>query len=1014
MRPAAPAIALAVALLATIAVPPIVLRASSAPRLAPRAIPGEDDDLSDLVSRLGSDDWADRERAQAGILERGLDAVDALERALERALGDGNPELALRARYLLERIDPEITEFRVLRIRLSDPPRVVESAFAHGTEGEEILASTAPGDPSATAYAIRFRSSPGGLLDIRVADVRRGVQRTELRRPLSHPGAVSILATSEVGTYRRMGLTIERDRTRHVTLLATRRGRRSQLADPRVAESQPAESQPAARKPDGGEDDAVERLSRTLQTQSRAESPALRAEAVTILAALRPEGFRPILEAALLDPATRHAAASGLDDEAILLEALRAGDDGPALLAALRLARDGSGEGWALAVDRLSTAGPFEFHSIAAEMADRIRRNLLPEDAREVLLDRVLAAETLAGAPWTDIETEYFYSEVLGLLRHGSEGARRNADRRRALGFLRDVERVLGGEMGAPPPPAKICINLWLKARAVIPDEVAGSKVGFCLRTLPSVRDAASLSEILACLEREIERGGDGTTDGSAAVLGPGRMTDGDLRRLCESLAWHVGSGDASRIVQAMQWLLRIVRAIEVERGQLRIIVEALVRAGEAASRSPAALPVHPSGAATPATLAIRQAEQELLRWTRVAVPARRSAAAASFEGKPWLEWLASEDDVRMREDEIIATRAASAGEDPPRRFAFYEFDLELGPRPPAGTTGPRPRAFLVLAGRRIECEEGRSVPYRDPWGNDLSVLIEVVESPGSPAPRVRVNKRSLPYLGVPDLSQPSTREFAVARYEFSDVQPAARAVVSGEELPSFRSVLCVVPVEGDGVRTTPDGALWDGFLQAHVLGLGPDAPAHEIQGALALLRALDIPGRTPLLRRIFAEGPSVELARLLHEAGDPGGLPFLRREVEREDVDARIRASVALCDLGYSEGFTALGALLSREPSRLRVLGYQILNAMEGYLNVTEETADRRHAALGIIIDGLASPPFSEPSLRSRAFRLIQREAGSDFGYDDAQSIEDQRARGLAVEAAVERARSWYAGRRS
>jgi hypothetical protein len=183
------------------------------------------------------------------------------------------------------------------------------------------------------------------------------------------------------------------------------------------------------------------------------------------------------------------------------------------------------------------------------------------------------------------------------------------------------------------------------------------------------------------------------------------------------------------------------------------------------------------------------------------------------------------------------------------------------------------------------------------------------------------------------------------------------------------------------------------------------DATPQRVNAVLQVLRVLQPREGAPFVRRLFDKAPTSDLARLLHDLGDEAGVPFLLAELEKGD-DARVRASLTLLELGRAEGFAGIEG---RDAPRmlLKRMHFQVGNALDAYLKHARATPEGREKALRFLFEWLEDDAY-----QPRAFSIIQREIGRDFGYGSARGMDDQDRRRPAVEASVRAAKAWWQGR--
>jgi hypothetical protein len=263
-------------------------------------------------------------------------------------------------------------------------------------------------------------------------------------------------------------------------------------------------------------------------------------------------------------------------------------------------------------------------------------------------------------------------------------------------------------------------------------------------------------------------------------------------------------------------------------------------------------------------------------------------------------------------------------------------------------------------------------------------------------------------------LTHSPENEFSVLRYETSDVFPGPRLSLSrSNELPTFRTLYLVADLEADPLtnasREWTSRELWSAFLEAHVLDVAQDAHPGKIAALLELARTFQIRDRVRLLRRLLDANPTTEIARYLHEAGDPGGLDFLRREISSGVAERQLRAATVMCDLGLAEGAESLLRTFRGNPAQMLRFRYQVVNALDRYLRTVDTDEPTKRAVLDFFFTQL-----SDPLVQSRAFTVVERETGQDFGYKAARGIRTAAERRTALQAATKKARAWWTAARS
>jgi len=175
---------------------------------------------------LGDPDWRRREEAEQALLAAGEAALPALQRAVRSE----DREVALRARALLDQLDPEEATFRILRLesRQALPFAVPGCALLSGRDGAARGSEIARDGMRPSSFTVKYRTveegllwvdaeenAPGTTLPLISASVRPGTIRILKRACLSVTGP---LLRSPQAKDRVFSLTIE-----------CRSGRRSQI-----------------------------------------------------------------------------------------------------------------------------------------------------------------------------------------------------------------------------------------------------------------------------------------------------------------------------------------------------------------------------------------------------------------------------------------------------------------------------------------------------------------------------------------------------------------------------------------------------------------------------------------------------------------------------------------------------------------------------------------------------------------------------------------------------------------
>lgn len=977
---------------------------------APEAIEG-------WIEGLGSPEWKVREESLARLVEAGGSAVPALEAA---ALSD-NPERAERARYLLDRLDPEVVRLEIADI--SGGPRLgIDSAMIfEGRSGEDLRPVEASRPGARVEFSATAVVGPGGRLRLEVEERLQGQQAVPLRASLREPGRAILLRVADRAVFRRIGFEVSRTREIRCALAWAEIARASKLAPAGLA------IRDASR---------VERWAERLVSQARGADPAARAEALEILATLGGREAEGIFGELAGDPRTRSLAEVALGNPEAAREvvsralsalagpgiAVPAGPPprplGAPWIAALRLLGTPGGPDPREVLRAVPGLGAFEAHLALASLADLAASpGIAPGEAR-ALLSAALSPDVLQACPWDDPETEHFYASILRLADPG-DPASGEALRSARLA----LEALPAALTGRARPGLEAIFGVWFRVARALGRGDPRDAGAFFRTAIATARNVETLSEVASLAEAHvggIAPGGGGASGDAAGGRGaleggPGGGPPSEFLGVSEALVRRVEDGDAEFAGIAHQALLRLSQTRRLASGELRPLAEILIRAGVAQARGlEREARTARTAAAGLAPALVRQTRDELVRWSGVAAPAPAApnppgpAAAASFDPLPWRRWLEDARAVSERERRLLASAVptALAG----RRYVSYLFDLELGERKEAGGKIPKPRPFRVLDGRRAELAAGQPVALADRWGNAFFLLVEPLGT-GSPGAgeRVRVNRRGVFALGAPSFFSIDGRPAQVRAYEISDASPGVRALpATPAGSPGLQSVAVFLRAEDDGLSAVEEAdpeLFWKRFSEEFLLRLEPSAREAQISAALALLSELDVEGRTAFLGRLLDTRPSLDLARAVHAAGDPKGLRAIRGFLSSGDPATRVQAALALSELADPEGPKALLDLLRENPDLERRFAYPALNVLDARLQELRAEDPTRVRILDFVHAAL-----SNPSLQARAFSILRREFGGDFGFERAASIGDAAARRKAVEEAVSRAREAWA----
>ncbi len=939
--------------------------------------------LAELVEELGAPSWESRERAQERLIEQGVVVVPALKRALE----SDNLEQNYRARYLLDRIDPELAVFQVLKVDVTGPdPELISFGEARAHTDEEATVEPAavdgaPGERVPFVYTVKVQPGADGSRRV-TASRSRSDRPSPLRFSFEFVGAQTtrLLVRTEETYYRTLGLHVDRERRRYLTLVRIHHGRTSDQTGGATIGAP-----------------TLEDLLDSVREQALARTIAERSAALDILASLARGRNETAFEFALRHPDLRSAAALGLDRMDLLAEAAAAApetDDSDLSLddrsrrALVRLVELGDDAAYRRLLYQLRHSPLDAIHEVAAAVADRTRRGLTPELA-DATLETIFSADFFARAIWEDREIQYLLAVALKasdrdrhgpVLERGLELTNRLlrgqlAGRRILLDEGLDLwRRIALAQSDTPPPLRPVLLGLLGALFGDIPDYRLSNRVESELRAGP-----LSESEFETFL-RQTERVGERPSSYPA--------------------------------------FLRVVGSLRIADGQLAPLLERLLALGRRAEADSSLLASHRDGY-------LSQIRRRLALFSGV--------GSSTSPWTDWEKWLAISENVRAREAELRSS-SESGGSGPGDRFVFYEFVLQLEASEDT-TRGVRkpPRPAVVLDGRRLEVSVGEPFSYRDRWDNiverrlteSLNMTNALRRSTSPPAARrFRIPSANAHVeVGVPVLQRVSGRKVSAGWYESSPAYLGSRPLY-GAGLESYRSLLCLASAEdpqtpAGGDETPPDDAdaLWKFFLERHVLRAPsenddetPSATRRRAQGAiLQLLRTIAVDGGDRYVRERFRREPSPALARDLLARGLDDGVEHYRETIDELEPIARLQAAQFLIEAGESTGVTAVLQLTRAEPTPVRgTLVARTVAALDRYLESAEPLPGERREILDYIVSQLGRNRTSSYVLRE-IFSSLERESGKDFGYSSARTLNDRSERQRAVEAAIAAATSWW-----
>ncbi len=973
---------------------------------APSARPGEESEpsprvasIEELIRRLGDSSWQVREETQQALIARGSEAADPLA----RAIGSSDPEIALRARLILSQVNPLVVRVRIQRIEIEDPPRISEEAEGEVGEGAE---TQLPPRSDAGAYSVRCRVVGDRQVDLTVEQVIGG-NRNLLQAPSSQEGAVSFIKRGEEGIYRQLGLHIDRERHPFVVVIRWWAVRTAALRGG-AADPVPPRDLPA--------------LVRDLLIQAGAGEMSARLAALELLGLLRSKEAEGAFRAARAEPRLQAAALIGLA---------------------------GLGDGKAL--DELEKLADLAASRPSGDISPEARGNKVRAQGLEALSGIHQPAAFLDGQ---SPESSWQNRAMLVLLQAGRESGFDSLARRiseiDSLAIHSALAELADGIDRANPASLDLLLDAVSSpeflTQLIWEDPEIEHFYGVLLESAEGARHPQFIQRLLLGLSRTL--GMDPwTTSGRHRIFA----------RLWERIAQGAGdpevlhdvlkevlerSGSPSRLNEIVSWLglcfrdepmpeegfekvLLLLRGAvfkDAEMGpSIAVASNALSQlARTVAMTEPqliALVKLLAEVAQAPKQPYASQFLQEVKRLTGIPAARARPGAAGAVQGPEESlsvqveRWAASAEETSAAVQRLFPSPAGPEGE----ALEYWEFDLLVidppreGPPVPGPSPVPPDRRVEVLDGHRMEARAGVPSKFTDRWGNRLSTRIEA-EGAGS-AGRYRLNGQASLELGLPSFIVSREKELRIGRYETSDI----RLGTSYLSLPRGQRLLrmaCLRAGGGAAPASLDPAELWRTFIA----GLLETLSSRGGERAFQVIRELNLREAVPFLRKELERedlkaAPRWDfphgVARWLVERGDPAGRDYLLGELKAADVRRRIQAAQVLTGTGDPAGFRALLDLLEERPKELNP--HVALSSLDGVLREKGLASEECREVLDLVMKDLQDPYF-----QSAGFSLLARITGNDFGYPEAtRQAATPSSRKQAMARAVEAARSWWTARR-
>jgi len=923
------------------------------------ASPQQEASLRKLVDDLGHKSWKRREKAQREIVEAGQAALPLLKKA---ALSP-DLEVARRARILREKLDPLVSDFHLLEIRLGEKPEILAQMTGKGRNHQPLqLRGEKTSERNASSYLLSWNTNEPDRFQVQVREgTLRSTTGLTLDTPLATSPSISILKLAEEVRYERREVVT--NRTRHPLIKILYQDYH------RLSESPKDQQAPFS----------IEFVNGFLLQQARSTDEAERIEALKILVQLAPPQARSLFLACLEKPATAALGALGLSaigDPAAtghlvkILEApippgqpARPGNNKPAdpdfkLDAAIDLCESGNLEAIDYLLQKLSERDLSVLFRVIATLSDLVTEIAEQPELRERFLRLALRADTIHQAPWNfyPYETEFFFLKAIELLDPENE-----KDRKLAADCREVLEGLALGQQGPTSIRLDTVFPLWKKIYRI---ETASSpssgrlsvELPFIEKILPRIESSEGLDEVIRRVKGIYAR---------KALPGP------FFDLVLNNLKRCATRGEENLRYAAIRATRDLSSTLLLSAGQLKKLVGIL-------------LEIYEGKKTTDKTQASFSSISNLLlpelrRWSGLSLkqsPGARNKAQIELLGK----WLENGELVSEREKILIAKQAEPGG----KKLTCYDFLLQI-------TSGPDSKpAFKLLDGHKHLVEVNLPLGYENRWGERKELRLNTsgntARAPGSsPRPAsYRLDTFTTVSEGVPIFVSSIRSESGVKWYEISRNEARARYLSRPNLTLDQRLVLILQPAEDRAAGETSVSVedLWQEFLQEHFLKTG-DNPSVRFRSAfLRIQRKLGLQGGIPVIKKWFNEKPAVDLAELLSDLDDPAGNEYLQELMKDKTETVRIQAARALCSRGQESAADFLLKFAISEKSSFMRSSYSVLASFQKYIAKRGLEDPRSRKILDLVMELVDQSRYQATS-----FRVIKEAAGEDFGYYSSSS---------------------------
>ena len=952
-----------------------------------------DEDIVLLVAQLGAPDWRVREEAQGRLLK--LEERSLPE--LRKALNSESPEVAQRARFLLDTLDPVSVRFRITRLSTEKSPHIVEILDTKASGAREVRLSAETDAPSTSGkkfeYHLRYHPLDNGKLRLAVEVSTGSTQSWPLfKGELERAGPVTLLEHGEDVVYLRIGSHVERLRRPCISILEWDTGRRSDGSP-----SPPSNAKNGHLELRFRHSNNLESLVAHLQTQLKGSESDVHS-AIEILGFMRHAESTDLLLPFLEDPRTRLIAALALgrigEPQAIetlrnyLHNSLEDSGDGPHFPGDSSVASDKTTltevalilleNGDFAPLDHLSRQLPkldqTEFHQVLSAITSYLERkhgNL--GDLDHTLIKNMTRKKVISQFVWSDMQVQYLYRQAAKLLlNEESDEPEMARELLVNLGTFLFEEREKTHHQGS-----KTFLTLWRELRQRFP--LHDVLLEHADSLLSKARDPGPLASCLA-------------ESGKSPTL-----PTSDFKAVLELISQHLDNPKSRQINTIARLLVQFSQQVRVNEPQRVELVRLLWQAAQKRGAQPAAILAE----------IVRQSRLELPRKEEStktqSAPLKLTVQNIRERLESWLANPSFAPDAPVSEDDTFVQ--------------IVELDILINPRrdswPLDSASGvssetTEGRSVYVLDSRVLQVRPEIPYSYEDRWKNRVSNRLHPHWS-GAKA-KIRRYRSENGYTvteNVPLLRSPRERQMTVQQYRSSNSSSTNyRLHVPGGL--RLQSLVIVSPQHQEKSRFHFSSDLtpvenWDRFEKDFVSFL-ETAPSTERTTSLRLVESLKLRAAIPIIRGFFEEQPSHQTARLLLRLNDNTPLPYLRSQLKSTGGEINLPFAQELTEHGDREGLAALLEALANAKKSSNL--YRSFQALESFLKKSEPTPQERLRILSMLFTKLKDTRY-----QSRVFGILRSQVGTDFGFSDSWRSPNGAGRKAAQQTAVEEALRWWDG---